>query len=276
MSNYQLWDENRGKIKSKKGGWRIGSKVESHGYDLINELVGNFSYMQVVILNATGKTSSRPFADWLEAAFICMSWPDPRIWCNRIGALGGSAGARMISSVCGGSMAADSRNYGTGTMPIGVEFIQHAYRTINEQGFTVEQFVDQELKKCKGRPNFMGYARPVAKGDERIVAMEAVAKKLNLGIGGHLCLAYKIEEVLMQRFDETMNLNGYTSAVFSDNGFSSSDVYRMLPVLVSSGVAASYVDFCDQDRGAFSPITVDDITYHGVENRKLLHGAISV
>lgn len=88
--NYSYWDDQRGKIKSKKGGWRVGKKVECHGLDLMEEVVGKLSYMQVVILNATGKLVSKELAEWFEAVHICLSWPDPRIWCNRIGALGGA------------------------------------------------------------------------------------------------------------------------------------------------------------------------------------------
>lgn len=269
MSNFEKWDQRRGKIISKKGGWRVGSGVESHGYDLINELVGHYSYMQVVVLNATGKMPSRKLADWLEAIHICLSWPDPRIWCNRVGALGGSAKASPIASVCSGTMAADSKSYGIRPLVEGVSFITGALKEISRRNISVEGYIEEEISRRGGKPFFMGYARPLAKGDERIGAMEGVTKKLGFEIGPHLELAYEIEKVLLLKFDETMNINGYGSAFMADQDISAVEIYRVCSVLVASGVAASYVDNIDEEAGLFSPLRVSDISYEGKKSRSL-------
>lgn len=270
MTNCQAWDDCRGKIKSKKGGWRIGVGVESHGYDLINELVGHFSYMQVVVLNATGNMPSKSLADWIEAMHICLSWPDSRIWCNRIGALGGAVGASPISSVCSGTMAADSRVYGISPIVDGVKFIQRARHEIELRNITVEKFVDSEVEKIGDKPYLMGYARPVAKGDERISAMERVSNELGFKAGPHLTLAYKIEQVLAKRFDETMNINGYGSAFMADQNMSPVEIYRIFSVMVASGVAACFVDNADNERGLFAPMRVTDIRYEGRVARQIV------
>lgn len=41
---YQFWDERRGKIQSKKGGWVVGKGVFNHGYSMMDDLVGKASY----------------------------------------------------------------------------------------------------------------------------------------------------------------------------------------------------------------------------------------
>jgi hypothetical protein len=78
-------DTRRGKIISGTGGWFPGKGVFSHGYSMLDELVGEKSYFQILILNATGKMVSRELAYWVECIYGCLSWPDPRIWCNQIG-----------------------------------------------------------------------------------------------------------------------------------------------------------------------------------------------
>ena len=269
MTHYEQWDQRRGKIVSKKGGWKIGSGVESHGYDLINELVGNYSYMQVVVLNATGKMISKEFADWLEAIHICLSWPDSRIWCNRIGALAGTAHCSPVVAASIGTMAADSRAYGIRPLIEGVDFIKEAYKTISECGMSVENYVDVEVRKRGGKPSLMGYARPIAKGDERIGAMEDVTSKLGFAIGPHLKLAYEIEKQLAFRFDETMNINGYGSAFMADQGMTPIETYRINSVMVASGVTACYVDHVDSEMGLFSPLRVSDIGYEGSTARSV-------
>ena len=59
----------------------------------------------------------------------------------------------------------------------GVRFIQAALLDF-KRGFSVDEIVSNECAKYRGKPNIMGYARPLAKGDERVVAMERVSGSL--------------------------------------------------------------------------------------------------
>ena len=122
MNNYQPWEKYHGRIVSSRGGWKIGSGIQNCGYDMMNDLVGKTSYMQVVVLNATGRLPSKAIADWIDAIHICLSWPDPRIWCNRIGALAGSSRASGVAASCLGVLAAESTSYGIKPLISGVDF----------------------------------------------------------------------------------------------------------------------------------------------------------
>jgi citrate synthase len=224
--------------------------------------------MQVVILNATGKLASKNMAEWFEAVQICMSWPDPRIWCNRIGALGATAGTETVGSVCAGLLAADSRSYGVRTLGESMDLIARVY-SYTDQGGSVEDFVKEEVKASGGKPYLIGFARPVAKGDERISVLERLSKKLGFEHGPHLALAYQIESVLNRDFGEAMNISGYISAFASDHGYSSVDVRRIFSIGVSSGISASHVDYADREQGAFAPLQVCDINYLGQPKRSI-------
>ncbi len=261
-SPLQFWDKHRGTIRSKKGGWVVGKGVFNHGYSMMKDLVGKVSYMQVVILNATGRLPQRHIADWCEAIHICLSWPDPRIWCNQIGALGGTARTSVVAATTAGILAADAKSYGMKTLLGGVRFIQEAMFD-HKNGVSVDEIVKKECAKHRGKPHIMGYARPVAKGDERVVAMKRVQKEWGLPDGDHLQLAYQIEKVLLRDFDESMNINGYMSAFLSDQGYTAEEVYRIFAVLVTSGVTACYIDTRDRPPEAFLPLRCDDIEYTG-------------
>jgi len=263
-----LWDKNRNKIYSKKGGWLIGKGVYSHGYDMMNDFVGKVSYMQVMILNATGKMPERRLAEWFEAAHICLSWPDPRIWCNHIGALGGTVKTSAVAATIAGILANDSRSYGAKPILEGMRFIQHAMK-ISKQGLSVEEIVEAECAKHGGKPYIMGYARPIAKGDERVPAMERVASHLEFSRGEHLKLSFEIEDYILEKFSEGININGYVAAFLSDQGFSPEDVYRTCSVVVNSGVTACYADARDRPADAFLPLRCDDISYQGKARREL-------
>lgn len=267
-NNTELWDRNRGTIRSSIGGWRIGEAVYNHGYSMMDDFVGKLSYMQVVILNATGNLSERKIADWVEQVHICMSWPDPRIWCNQIGALGGTSRTSVIAATSAGLLANDSRSYGTKPLVEGVQFIQSAMDQ-HKAGVSAEQIVKNECAKYGGKPHFMGYARPIAKGDARIPAMETVQNALDISVGSHQKLAYKINEILSRDFNENINFNGYLSAVLSDNGFTAIDSYRLFTILVSSGITACYVDCINKPAETFLAQRCDDIEYIGKPIREL-------
>ena len=267
-SNTEFWDQQRGVIRSRKGGWIIGQGVFSHGFSMMDDLVGEVSYMQVVILNVTGRLPERRLANWIEAVHICLSWPDPRIWCNHIGALGGTVRASAVASTVAGVLAADSRTYGTRPLIEGVGFIQNALKK-KQAGISVEQIVETECAHHGGKPFIMGYARPLAKGDERIISMERVTADLDFPVGKHLELAYDIERVMIRDFDESMNINGYVSAFMSDQGFTPEEIYRIFQAVVSSGVTACFVDSSDRPPGSFLPLRCDDIDYQGQPPRSL-------
>lgn len=259
-------EQRRGKVISNTGGWFPGKGVFSHGYSMLEELVGKKTYFQILILNATGKLVDKPFADWVEAIYGCLSWPDPRIWCNQIGALAGTARTSVVAATAMGSLAADSRTYGVFPLIEGVEFIQHALQQ-HEQGLSAQQIVDDIVARHRGKPYIVGYKRPIAKGDERLEVMEKVGRELGFSEGKHLQLAYEIEKVLLAQFDEGMNINGYMSAFLSDQGFSAQEVYRMFSMLVASGVTACYLDTYRQPAGSFLPLRCEDISYQGPAQR---------
>lgn len=264
----EIWDSNRNNIKSRKGGWFPGKGVFNHGYDMMNDFVGSVTYMQVIILNATGKLPDKKLADWFEAAHICLSWPDPRIWCNQVGALAGTARTSVVAATVAGILASDSRIYGPKTSTGGLEFIQNAYHKF-ASGKTIEEIIDSECERHGGKPYITGYARPLAKGDERILAMEKTASNLGFKVGKHLKLAYEIEDILIKKHNESMNINGYMSAFLSDQGFTADEVYRMCTLLVASGVTACYVDTRNKPADTFLPLQCNDIDYKGKEPREL-------
>jgi len=259
-------NQRRGRIISNTGGWFPGKGVFTHGYSMLEELIGEKSYFQLLILNATGKMVEKPLADWVEAIYGCLSWPDPRIWCNQIGALAGAARTSVVAATAIGSMATDSRSYGVLPLIEGVSFIQSALAK-HKSGMSASEIILEITKANRGKPYVVGYIRPIAKGDERLETMERVSKKLGFAIGKHLALAYEIEKVLMEEFDEGMNINGYVSAFLSDQGFEPQEIYQLFSMLVSSGVTACYLDTLNQPANTFLPLRCDDIDYQGAVYR---------
>lgn len=261
-NNTEYWDQRRNNVYSGAGGWILGKGAFSYGLNLLDGVIGKYSYMQIHVLNVTGKMPERKIADWIEAAFIFQSWPDSRIWCNQIGALGGEANCPDAAAIAAGIQAAYSEIYGGGTVLKGCEFLHSAYAK-RLQGMPVKEIVEREVSRRRGRPNITGFARPLVKGDERVEILRAYARELGFPIGPYEKLAVEIEAYLSAQYGEHMNMNGVVAALGTDHGFSPEQLKSVSAAIVSSGIEACYVDNIDRPQGSFLPLRCDDIEYTG-------------
>jgi len=257
-----FWDGLRGKMKSRKGGWIIGEAVYNCGYSMMDDLVGHASFFQVLVLNVTGRMPEKRLADWLEATFICLSWPDPRIWCNQIGSLTGTLSGSCVAGAAAGILAADSARYGSAPLLYGVRFIADAMEK-HRNGMTAEEIVEGYPRLRGATPMIVGYVRPIASGDDRVPAIDRVTKSLGYEIGEHLALAFEIDNAMQQKYGESMNINGFVSAFLSDQGYSAEEVYRIASCCVNGGIHACYADAADSPPESFFPLRCEDIDYQG-------------
>ncbi len=268
--NTSFWDQKRGKIFTRKGGLVISkAAVYTHGYNLLDDLMGEISYLQLLVLNATGRIPERRLADWLEAYFFCGNYPDARIWCNHIGSLAGTLGTSPVAGTCAGVLASDSRLYGPGAVPGSVKFITDALIK-KKKGYSAEEIVRAHpRRRPDGTPMISGFNRPVASGDERIPALERITARLGFQRGEHLTLAFEIEGFLSRKYNEYMNSGGFRSAFLSDQGFSAKEIYRILSMMLSTGVTACHAEAADHSGESFFPLRCEDIDYHGNPPRAL-------
>ena len=264
-SKTHLWDKNRGVIRSSKGGWVIGKGVFTHGHSLM-ELVRRKSYFEVLILNVTGRLPEPRLAKWLEATYCCMSFPDPRIWCNQIGALGGTCRTAPFSGILAGIMASDSRMYGPGTEVPVHHFLMQAMAE-RRSGLSIEEIVTKRARRPGSQPTVPGFGRPIATGDERVMALEQVTQDLGFVRGEYLTLAYEIEEYLLTKYKESMNLASYLVAFLADQNWSLSEMRQLTTAIVMAGVTACYDDANKSPPESFLPLHCDDIEYKGAAPR---------
>ncbi len=263
---YSLWEQYHGKIFSHTGGWFIEKGAFSHHYNIMQELAGNISYLQMVVLNTTGKLPDKAFTDWLEAVFIGMSWPDSRLWCNQVGALAASLRAKKAPAILAGILASDSKIYGSQISLDGVEFIKKMY--INYEKKTVKELIE-ELPKSKGKPIAIGYSRPIAIGDERVPVLIKIAADLGFEIGPHVALAFELERYMEAHYQEKINITGYGSAFLADQGYTGEDASAFSTTIVFGGVIACYLDYLKEPAETFLPLKCDDIIYKGKAKREV-------
>ncbi|WP_440903507.1 hypothetical protein ACMZOO_11635 [Catenovulum sp. SX2] len=261
-------DDYRGVIYSKSGKWIGGQDVIIHGHSLFSDLFNQASYMQIIVLNATGKLVSKRLANWLENNFMCMSYPDSRIWCNQVGAYAGISGTSPSAATVSGILAADSRAYGgSQTTKLAMQALLDSFnRHIN--GESLEDIISSAPLK-HGKPALIGFVRPVDKKDERITPHIQMSKQLGFGVGQYMEFAMELSQLLEAKFSSGINIGGYTAAFLLDQGFTPEEGYRIKAGCVASGVTACYIDNYKTAAEHFLPMKCVDISYTGKNKRKL-------
>ncbi len=268
LSDLDFWQKKRNKISTSIGKWIGGDEVICHGHLMMEDLLGNISYMQMLVLNVTGRLVEERVAKWLEGNFIGVSYPDARIWCNTIGALSGTMKTSVVAATVTGTLAADSRGYGGSQTSIyAMEFIQSALKQ-KKSGKSLKDII-KEVNHKDGKPIITGYARPVSRNDERLKPHQQMTQKLGFNQGEHVDLAYKINHYLDKNYGLAMNVAGYSSAFLSDQGFSPEEMYRIKALMVASGVTACYIDYAKRPSNSFLPQHCDDIKYEGLTPREV-------
>lgn len=263
-TDYVYWQQRRNKVFSSRGGWQVGVGVHNFGYDMLKDLAVNKNHYQVHVLNCTGRLPKAEFGMWLSGLFTCLSWPDPRIWCNAMGALAGSLKCNISSGVASGILSSDSLMFGSGECVINYSsFIQNAVR-LQREGTKLEQIT----KSVRG--DIPGFARPLATGDERVITMSKLARELGFPIGEHEKLAMKLHQYMQDVKQESINIGGYFAAFMSDQGYLPLECRRIVTTVVGSGVHACHIEEEDNPPLSFMPMTCEDIDYQGVAKRKVI------
>lgn len=262
------WFVARERIHSRTGKWRAGQGVEVRGLSLFSDVVGKLSYMQLMVLNITGRVIADNLAVWLENNFMGVSYPDSRIWCNQLGAIAGTQSATPVAALAAGCLGADSRAYGgSQTTMMAMAFLEQM-KARTDAGEPIERLLG-ELEIKQGRPAITGFARPIDAQDERIEPFQALSHELGFAPGAYMRLAERISALLEKDFATGMNVGGFTAAFLLDQGFSPDEAYRVFALCVASGVAASYVDNIHRPSQSYLPLLCEDVDYHGCRPREI-------
>lgn len=268
MSETKYWDQRNHRIYSKVGHWQGGVDVNIHHYSLMNNLMKNASYMQVHILNATGKYVEQNVANWIEINFMGLSYPDSRIWCNQISAYASDTNATGVAAVSAAILSTDSRAYGGSQTTFScMKFLVSSYNRY-KNGETFSSIIQNERTK-NGKPIIVGFARPIDKDDERLSPYELMQEKLGIEVGDYLMFAKELSEYLDEHYSLTINSGGYASAFLLDQAFTPTDGYNIKAYAVASGAIACHRNLASSPPNSFLPLKCLDVEYTGKAIRRI-------
>ena len=241
-----------------------GERVVARGKDLFTEFE-NFTLHKYLLYMITGREFSDKEMYLLDQFFmLTISYPDPRIWNNRIAALAGSVRSTAALGIGSAYAVSEAKIYGGQANLAAIDFILEANKRV-KSGEKLLDIIKQELK---ARRMVAGYGRPIIKSDERIAPIQKIMEKTGYDKGEHVQLSYEIENILMQgRWRMQMNITGLFAAVGADMGFSVREYYLWLTNGFTAGITACYTDAISKKEGTLFPLRCERVEYEGVAER---------
>jgi hypothetical protein len=260
--------ENDGVLKSRMGAFFPGSHVVFRGHDLHTELK-DMGWVELYVFGITGRRFPREQLSLIQSIWTYTSYPDVRLWNNRVAALAGSARSTGNLGVAAALAVSEASIYGRGIDTRAIDFLIRTQKQLDE-GDTLADCIRVELKAHR---SVAGYGRPIVNGDERIQPMLALARSLGLDQGPYLLLAFAIEEVLLTgRWRMRMNYGGLVAALSADLGLSPREYYLCGFPAFLAGMQPCFIEASERTEGMLYRIPCTDILYEGQPQRNWQQG----
>lgn len=258
-----LLQENVGVLKSRMGTFYPGSHVIFRGHDLHTDLK-DMDWVELYVFGITGRHFTKEQLRLMHSIWTYTSYPDVRLWNNRVAALAGSSRSTGNLGIAAALAVSEASIYGRGIDMRAIDFLIRTRRQMDEGG-DLAGCIRQELEQHR---SIAGYGRPLINGDERNQHMLALAQSLGLDQGPYLRLAFAVEEKLLAgRWRMKMNYAGLVAALVADIGFSQREYYLFLFPAFLAGMPPGFIEASDRPEGTLYPVSCANILYEGQPQR---------
>lgn len=251
--------------ETSMGGWFPGEKVILRGKDVLTEL-SDYRWVEYLLFGITGQHSAR-LARLVEGMWvICTSFPDPRLWNNRVAALSATTRSTGVLGSAGALAISEATIYGLKPIQGVSDFLYRTSKKIAD-GHSLEEVVKSEIKKYRG---IYGYGRPVIDQDERVAPLMEFARSMGAGGGDYTSLAFEVDKYLStSRYKYRINASGVVAGLLADEGIAPKELYHIATLTFTAGVIPCYIDAIEKPEGAFFPLRVSRINYEGIKESRL-------
>ncbi len=264
MNGPELLQQSVGHLKSRMGKFFPGERTVFRGHDLHVELK-DMDWIELYIFGITGRHFSPEQLRLMHAIWTHTSYPDARIWNNRVAALAGTTRSTGTLGTSAALAVSEASIYGGGILVRAIDFFIRTRKRL-EIGGNLIDCIHEELNAHRG---IAGYGRPLVNGDERIQPMLALAKSLELDQGPYMQLAFSIEETLLAgRWRMKMNYAALVSALGADIGLTPREFHLFMFPVFLAGMQPCFIEAAERPEGTLFPLACADILYQGAHKRR--------
>lgn len=249
-----------GAFVTSVGGAFPGTRAVFRGRDLHTELLPRMGWFGLCALGLCGRELSDEQLRLLEFFWVCSSYPDARIWNNRVVALAGTTRSTANLGLAAAHAVSEATIYGRRNEYRAVAFFQHTLRDMREGrslADCIERYEQRGLRLA-------GYGRPLASGDERIAPTMAKARELGLAGGPHVALAFDVERHLKAAGRPLqMNYGALVAAFGADFGLTPREFTMLLFPCFLAGMHPCYVEALAKPERAVFAMPCSQVSYEG-------------
>lgn len=265
MTSHMLRDF-EGPLPTRMGACFPGERTVFRGKDLHADLK-DLDWVELYTYGITGRRFSPAQVKVLHALWTYTSYPDPRLWNNRVAALAGSARSTGALGVAAAIAVSEASIYGWQPETAAADFLVRAAREL-DAGNLLQAVLEKELQLHR---RILGYGRPVAtlQVDERIPAILSLMEKEQIAQGRYLQLAFEVERGLLALGRRLpINYAAVTVAIPLDMGFSPRECYMFLLPSFQAGMPPCYIEGTERPEGATFAMRCSQLHYQGPARRR--------
>ena len=259
-----LLDSVAGRLTTAVGAAFPGERAVFRGHDLHADLAHK-SWIDLHLFGITGRHFVADDLRLLEAVWTHTSYPDARIWNNRVAALAGSARSTGPLGVAAALAVSEAKAYGLGACLRVFDFLQQ----LQQQIAAGVSLPDALASALVGRRSLAGYDRPLARGDERIEPMLKLAADTGHADGTYLKLAQAVDCLLIEQGKPwRMNYAALAAALPMDLGLNRRQYELFMMSVFFAGMPPCYIEAADKPEGTLFPTACTQIVYQGPAQRE--------
>lgn len=217
------------------------------------------------VFGVTGRQFSDRELLVLDTIWTLTSYPDTRLWNNRVSALAASSRSAPELGLAAGLASTEATVFGVGPCLLAIDFFLRA-EPHRRAGLTADAIVAGELREG-GR--ILGYGRPIHSVDERLPPLMDLVRRLGLDRGPHYRLAFEVEEALVKcKPALKMNYASITAALAADLGFTARQFQLFSALMVFAAIPPCALEASEKPEGFLMPVSCAHVDYEGPALRR--------
>ncbi len=250
-------------FRTRMGAAYPGSHAVFRGHDLHRDLK-DMDWFALCAFGITGRQIPAAHLRLFTSAWVCSSYPDARLWNNRVAALAGTTRSTPNLAISAAQAISEATIFGRGNEFRALDFFLKT-RQVLDSGVSLPDHLEGFLREG-GR--MAGYGRPISSTDERMPLTLALARELGVDDGPYVALAYEIDRYFASTGRPLrMNLSALLSAFAADFDWTPREFNMLLFCSFLAGMYPCYLEAADKPPGAVFPVRCADVRYEGVAPR---------
>lgn len=267
-----------GRWRTELGAWFPGERVVLRGRDVMSD-IGRERWMGMLLYGITGRHFTLDQVRLFEGIWsLGGSFPDPRLWNNRVAALTASARSSSALGVGAAIAVTEAIVYGHRPSLATMVFVQRCVDRVRAgedvRAILTTALANKPVTNSGGGKNrevasIPGFGRPITTRDERLEALYALASELGFRDGEHVRMLERMQNTLLDMGHKLyLNAAGLAGALVADQGLQGKEYYHFMILGFGAGMVPCAIDALENPEGAFFPLRCENIRYEGAAPRR--------